>query len=241
MAGVFERVKNSLADAGVVPIENSTTGSILETYDSFIKSKLNITGEIYLSLHHQLAVNYGSKLSDIKTCYSHPQAFIQCRQFFIKNPKINIVNTSDTGTAGKLVAKNKLKSEAAVTSNLSAKLNGLEIGAKNIEDNDKNFTRFAIIGRNRSESGSKITLVIMLKHIPGSLYRALEPIAKRRINLTKIESRPILGSIWEYIFILDLEMEVNYSNLTGLMHDLQKVSSQVKILGVYQKGKINET
>jgi len=238
---VLSQVTDGSATFGIVPIENSTTGGILETYDLLTKNKVFITGEVYVCIHHQLLVNPQANLSDVRVCYSHPQAIYQCQKFLQKHTAVEFVYTSDTATAALAVKKNGGTKVAAIASKNASVRYNLTIAQKNIEDNPKNFTRFAIVSQKPSTQGDKVTLILSLKHIPGSLYHAIEPIAKNSLNLTKIESRPISGTLWEYLFILDFELASKKGQLPNILSQIRDRTKKLTILGVYKKGKTYET
>lgn len=238
---VVRAVTKEKAQYGIIPVENSTTGSIFETYDLLIEQKTNIVGEVYLCIHHQLLTKAGVKIPELTHCYSHPQAVSQCRTFLSNHPQLKLIYVSDTATAALQVTKNRHRTHAAIASSQAARLYNLNIAAKNIEDNSKNFTRFAIVSKKQNTQGNKVTLILSVKHIPGSLYRALGPIASSQFNLTKIESRPIIGSLWEYLFIVDFELGNFAFRLRSVLKQLKKHTQKITILGTYDKGKSYET
>lgn len=238
---VFEKVKRRNCSFGVVPLENSTTGSIIQTYDNLISSKLSIVSEVILKIHHHLLTGPGAAIKKIKLCYSHPQAISQCDSFFKIHPWIKPVFVSNTASAAKLVSENKKSTEAAIAGSDAGKIYKLAMQAKNIEDNKRNFTRFVIISRNKKKIGDKISLVFSIKHIPGSLFKVLKPYAKYGLNLTKIESRPVFGKPWEYIFFLDFEIGEKEKEVKKVIKEMKKVTQWISLLGKYKKGKIYET
>lgn len=239
---VFVDLMNHKANYGVVPVENSTTGSILETYDQLMENNLFICGEVRLKIHHNLLVaNKKTNIDKIKKCYSHPQAISQCESFFESHQWIKPVLTSDTGAAAEIVAKNKKDGEAALASRETAKIYNLEVLKTSIEDNKNNFTRFVIIGLDKNKSGNKASIVFSVKHIPGSLFKALRPYASLGLNLTKIESRPLFGKTWEYIFFVDFEINNNLARFMEMVRQMQEVTEFITVLGIYNKGKTYET
>ncbi len=240
---VFKHLANKRADYGVVPVENSTTGSILETYDQLLESKLSISGEIILKIHHQLLVHKKqTNITSLKTVYSHPQAILQCENFLSNYPALTPAFTSDTASAAEIIAKRNKSAEAAISGNEAAEIYGLKILAKNIEDNKNNFTRFVVISRQRNQTGNKISLAFSIAHVPGSLFRTLKAYAENNLNLTKIESRPVFGKPWEYIFFIDFEIRPNQKKQLKLtLTEMKENCRFINILGRYQKGKIYET
>lgn len=238
---VFANLTNHKADFAVVPVENSTTGSILETYDQLMSSNMSILGEVRLKIHHNLLViNKKVSILDIKKCYSHPQAISQCEAFFENHNWIKPHFTSDTATAAELVAKNKKTVEAALANYETAKLYKLHILKSSI-GNKNNFTRFVIIGDEKNKSGDKASIVFSVKHVPGSLFKALAPYAAMGLNLTKIESRPLFGKVWEYIFFVDFGIDHNLSNFWKMIAEMKEVTEFITVLGLYRKGKTYET
>ncbi len=241
LRAVFEIIKKGACDAAVVPLENTTTGSIVETYDLLLDSKLSIVSEVILKIHHQLLVNNNQKeLGEIELCYSHPQALSQCEDFFTRYPNMKPLFTSDTASAAKSVAIRKKSQEAAIASSDAAKIYGLKILAKNIEDNRKNLTRFILISSLPNKIGDKISVVFSVAHIPGSLFRALKAYAQNNLNLTKIESRPLYGNPWEYNFYVDFMINNKESRLQETLKEMKKNCHFLTILGRYNKGKIYE-
>lgn len=235
---IIEKVENGLCNFGILPIENSLTGSVYETYDLLNLSKLSINGEIILHIHHQLL---GKRDGKIKLCYSHPQALAQCRRFFNNNPDIQSVLTKDTSSAAKIITQFKRKDAAAIAGKMVAKIYGLKILKSDIEDNPHNFTRFVVLAKIPSNKGNKISLLFSVDHKPGSLFSALYPYSRLGFNLTKIESRPVFGTPWEYVFFLDFEFNGNQNNLKMLFAQMKKHVNYLKILGKYNKGKSYET
>lgn len=239
---VFMNIKDHKSEFGVVPVENSTTGSILETYDQLMDSGLSICGEVRLKIHHNLLVSGpNTDINDIKKCFSHPQAISQCESFFEKHKGIKPILTTDTATAAELIAKNKNIDEAAIASIDTAKIYDLHTLKKNIEDNKNNFTRFVIIGSTKNKSGNKASIVFSVKHIPGSLYHALRPYAGLGLNLTKIESRPLFGKTWEYIFFADFDIVNRHAKFNEMIREMKETTEFINILGIYNKGETYET
>lgn len=237
---VFEEINKDDRCFGVVPWENSTTGSITETFDLLLRNKLSIVGEVFLRIHHHLLGIKKVNLDEINLCYSHKQAIMQCQQFFAKHPNMKVVETNDTATACKIVSNIQSVNNAAISSLKAAENNQLVILKSRVEDNPNNYTRFAVVGKNANNKGNKISLVFRIKHIPGSLFKALKPYADFSLNLTKIESRPIWGKFWEYLFFLDFE--VNKENeILRVLNEMKKQTQLLTVLGRYNKGEIYET
>ncbi len=230
---VFDTVEREHVNYGVIPIENSTEGVVSYTLDMFIDSDLKIAAEIMTEISHNL-LSLRGKMEDIKRVYSHPQATAQCRGWLEKNlPGIHIVEASSTAKAAELAAKEQ--KAGAIAGELAAKLYGLKIVQKRIEDIINNYTRFLVIARKYpSRTGKdKTSIMFSIKDKPGALYFMLEPFAKNKINLTKIESRPSRKKAWEYIFFVDLEGHVEDKRVKKTLGEVKKESLSLKVLGSY--------
>ena len=246
-ADIFTAIKNHRADTGIVPLENSITGSIYQTYDLLHCSNLKITGEIILKIRHCLLVNQSAVcdkkmlLRKIRKCYSHPEAVKQCQMFFDNNLQIKPVYTSDTASAAKNLAEVKISQVSAIASGETAKIYNLTILRENLADNQNNYTRFVIIGDKRIKEGNKVSLIFSVRHIPGSLVKVLTPYAKYGMNLTKIESRPVTGKPWEYVFFVDLELNKGEDVLSSVLAEMKDRVNFIKVLGKYKKGETHES
>ena len=235
----FEDVVKGVVDEkikyGVLPIENSSTGGITEVYDLIRRYNCYIVGEQCIKVEHCLLAWPGTKIENIKEVYSHPQGFAQCRPFFRQYPKMELLNYYNTAKAAELVAKKQTKYMAAVAGEQAAKFYGLEILAKGINANTDNYTRFFIIGKSPKTSikANKITVVVALKHEPGSLYRMLGCFANNNINMLNIESRPIAGRPWEYFFHIDVSGNLADANVKKAMLEIKGDVVYRKILGNY--------
>ena len=231
---VFRSVENDEVDYGVIAIENSTAGSVGENLDLLVESNLIVCGEIIEKIRHCLISKSDINLKDIKQIYSHPQPFSQCRQFLEHQfPTTELITTKSTANAVELV-KNK-ENAAAIGSELAAKLNNLLILKKGIEDNINNFTRFFVIGKKvpHQTNNDKTSIVFTVKHEPGALLKALEAFSKRNINLTKLESRPLKTTTWEYFFFLDFIGNIKEQKCKEAIDELKKNTSMLKILGSF--------
>jgi len=235
---VFNAVEEGEADHGVVPIENSLEGSVNQTYDLFLNSNLMVCGELNLRIVHCLIALPEVKLSDIEIVYSHPQALAQCRRF-LESSHFEAVSTYDTAGSVKMLSNRKLTNSAAIASERAAKIYGMKILKSGIEDNPSNYTRFFVLSRSDAapSTSDKTSIVFALKHVPGSLYKALGEFALRDINLTKIESRPTRQRPWEYNFYLDFEGHRKDRRCEEALEGLKKKASFLKVLGSYPKAK----
>ncbi len=238
--GVFEdvvkAVKNGEIRYGVLPVENSSTGGITEVYDLLRHYGCYITGEKCVKIEHNLMALPGASLSGITEVYSHPQGFAQCKEFFAEYPQMKQVPYYSTSKSAEAVKESGSLHLAAVAGKQAAELYGLQILAANINYNGNNTTRFIIIA-NEAENkadADKITLVIAVKHEPGSLYRVLGYFYHSGLNLTNLESRPIEGKSWEYFFHIDLMGNLADTNVQETVRMLSDNCAYFKILGNYR-------
>jgi chorismate mutase/prephenate dehydratase len=237
ISSVFEEVSRGRASYGVVPVENSNEGVVSHTLDMFMSSDLKIIAEILLPVSHDL-LNLSGQTADVRKVISHPQAIGQCRTWLEENlPDIPLVDASSTASAAQQAAEDA--SVAAIASETAASLYGLRVVEHKIEDNCNNFTRFLVIG-NEMQSPSdndKTSIMFSVKDQAGILYHMLEPFSKRDINLAKIESRPMKGKAWEYIFFLDMVGHVEDKDIAGAVEELRTCCQFLKILGSYPKAR----
>lgn len=233
---VFALVEKGVCQQGVVPIENSYEGSVNTTQDLFYKYDLKIGAEIFLRIRHHLL----SKAGDIKKVsrlYSHPMPVAQCRSWIKRHlPDIPITEVASTSVAAKMAASEP--DAAAVGGRFCALTYGLNVLEENIEDRPDNVTRFLAIGKNQSEptGRDKTSLLFFLSHKPGALYRALEALAKRNVNMTRIESRPMKIKNWEYLFFVDLEGHEQDENLREAIREMEGRCAFMKRLGSFPAG-----
>ena len=240
IASVFDEVEKSLADFGVVPIENSTEGVVNHTLDSFIDSPLVIDGEIVLEVSHCL-LNRSGDMHDIQKVYSHPQAVAQCRKWLAENlPRAAVIEVASTALAARL-AKDDPQS-AAVASELAGQLYDLRVVKRKIEDHVQNVTRFLVIGRQPTEptGRDKTSILFSVKDEPGVLFRVLASFANHKINLSKIESRPSRKRPWEYVFFIDLDGHADDANVKTALVEFAKACDFVKVLGSYPRAEQDE-
>ena len=234
---VFEEVEKGRALYGVVPVENSTEGMVSHTLDMFVDSDLKITAEVLLEVSHDLLSRTG-RTEDVRKVYSHPQALAQCRHWLEENlPNVPLVDVASTALAAQIVSEDL--SAAAIASGSAAEHYGLKVVRSRIEDQVNNFTRFIMVSRKLAEpSGNdKTSILFSVKDEPGILYRMLEPFARRGVNLSKIESRPVKTKAWEYIFFLDMAGHVSEAPVGEAIEELQSFCLFLKILGSYPKAR----
>jgi chorismate mutase/prephenate dehydratase len=234
---VFEDVGKGRAQYGVVPVENSTEGMVSHTLDMFMESDLKINAEVLLEIHHYLLSRTG-RFEDIKKVYSHPQPIAQCRDWLAENlPNVPVVDVASTAVAAQIVSEDY--TAAAIASELAATMYDLKVVRERIEDQVNNFTRFLVIGKKLADTSGddKTSLMFSVKDEVGILYRMLEPFAKRGINLSKIESRPLKKKAWEYIFFLDLMGHIKDPVIEEAVQELKQCCQFVKVLGSYPRAK----
>lgn len=238
-AQVFDSVRSGEADNGVIPIENSLTGSIHDNYDLLLSHDLIIIGEIKLRIVQNLLVVPGTRLEEVRKIYSHPQALSQCKDFLSRLTEVDLVSVYDTAGAARKIMETGRREEAAVASEQAALDYGLEILKAGIESNHKNYTRFLVLSRGLAEKAedSKTSIVFSTRNIPGALFKSLSVFALRDIDLYKIESRPIPGSPWEYMFYLDFQGDIRDEVSGRAIAHLEEIASYLKVLGSYRKGK----
>jgi prephenate dehydratase len=231
---LFRAVESGQATRGVVPIENSLAGSVYEAYDALGAHALHVVGETQVRVRHCLVVRPGTALGDVRKVASHPVALAQCRRFFVEHPTVAAVPAYDTAGSVRDLLADRLDANAAIGSALAATLYGGEVLLEGLEDHPENYTRFLVVA---SEPGSlagnsKTSLVFTLPNVPGSLYRAMGVFATRGLDLTKIESRPLLGRPWEYAFYLDVLGDPRGA-VADALAELAPLARELRILGAY--------
>jgi prephenate dehydratase len=232
---IFESVKSGEVDFGVVPLENSLTGSIHENYDLLLEYDLRIVGEITLRIIHHLIGQPDAGFNTIKRVLSPPMAFQQCRQFLERHAGWDLVPVKDTAGAVKEISESANPADAAIASKEAAEIHGMEVIEEGIETNPRNYTRFVVIGIDRLEKGPrrKSSLIFSTGNQPGALYDVLKIFADNGINLVKLESRPIHDKPWEYMFYVDLEADVESEAFKPTLDLLDDKTDYLKVLGSY--------
>jgi prephenate dehydratase len=237
----FSAITEGSAEALLVPVENSLAGSVVRVYDLLLQSQLTITAETILPIEMHLIGCPGARLTDIKIVASHPMALAQCENFFRQHPSIRRSPAEDTaGSVREALARGD-KAHAAIAGKYAAEHYRGVILAESIQDNAENFTRFVLLrpcqDSNDLSVGApearKMSLAMRLAHRPGSLLSTLEPFARNRVNLLKIESRPIHGWPWEYQFFVDVEADAA-ADLHAALNELQTAAHEVRVLGLYR-------
>ena len=232
-------LKERRADFGIMAIENSLAGSIIPNYNLIINTSMHITGEIYLRIKQNLVAMPGVKISELREVYSHPMAILQCQDFFNTYPDIRLIESIDTAFSAEEIAEKGLRDTGAISSRLAAEKYGLNILARSIETNKKNYTRFLILTENGitipQEEVNKASIYFTVAHKFGSLSKILSIISYYEINLAKIQSMPIPGKDWEYMFYVDVEIN-DYDMYQKSLEAIKPFTPSLGILGEYRKG-----
>ena len=236
---VFQSVTNGECDLGFVPIENSVNGSIHRNYDLLLQHELYIISEYHLRIQHCLIARPEATLKDIRRVISHPQGLGQCRNTLPTLVDAKPEAVYDTAGAVKMVAAGDNFHLAAIASRRAAEIYGMNILAEGIEDNPSNFTRFLTISPTsiKPEGPTKTTIVFSLNHQPGALYQSLAAFANHGIDLTKIESRPLIGRPWEYLFYIDFAGAVGEPTIEQALAELRKETLTLRVFGSYPRNK----
>jgi len=231
---VFDRVGSGSASGAVIPIENSLAGSVAEHFDLLLARPVFIQREFRLRIRHNVIAARGVKLRDLRRVYSHPVALDQCRDFFRKHPRIEPVVFYDTAGSVKHVIEKNQRDAAGIAGRQAASEYGGEILQAGVEDDKQNFTRFFLIRRARRvlPQANKTSLAFSVKNLPGALFKALSVFALRDISLSKIESRPVRGRPWEYVFYVDI-LRGDDEAARNALHHLAEIADLVKVLGIY--------
>ena len=237
---VFDATEGGDVDYAVVPVENSIEGTVNENYDLLLQTKMSIVGEIYQRVRHCLIANKNT--DKIRFAYSHPQALAQCRQYLQKH-KLEAVPAYDTAGAVKMIKEKKMPDSAAIASKRAAELYDMKIIEEGIEDRKNNYTRFLVLSLHKKiekvETGSKYktSIIFSIRHVPGALFEILGEFAIRKINLTRIESRPTKETPWEYNFYVDIDGNMQDIVLHKALKSIKPKTLRIKILGSYKKAK----
>jgi prephenate dehydratase len=243
---IFRSLEEGRADGSVVPIENTLAGSVHENYDHLQNFDLPIVAETSVRIVHNLIAKKGVPFSRIRRVFSHPVALNQCLDFFSQNPQIERIPFYDTAGSVKMILEEGLMDAAAIASSVAAEIYGGRILRRSIESDRQNFTRFFLLRKpefarqNPVTAGPhvpwKTSLVFSTRNVPGALFRALSAFALRDLSLTKIESRPLRGKPWEYLFYLDFLGQVESPNVQNALNHLREIADLFRILGCYPKG-----
>lgn len=237
---LFAVIKKDNSIIGAVAIENTIAGSLLPNHTLLRESGFKIVGEYKLRIEHQLVAMPGQTIKDIEKVYSHPIALMQCEDFLVENPHLEPVESEDTAASAKLIAEKKIMGRAAICSRLAAEIYGLEVLAEGIETNKRNYTRFLIIADSwlademlKNIKADKSSLVFSLPHEEGSLAKVLSILSYYHVNLTKIQSLPIIGREWEYMFYINLTFD-NYMRYRQALDAIRPFTKDLQLLGEYK-------
>jgi prephenate dehydratase len=236
-AEIPDKLVSGKVDVAVMAIENSIAGAILPNYALIDEADVQIVGEYFLPIHHNLMCLDGQHIDDIKEVYSHPMALLQCRKFFRRFPHIHLIEDKDTADVAKRIRTNKLKGVAAIASSFAAEIYKLNIIASEIQTVKDNHTRFVIVekkGNPLVDFPTKASIKFVLKDESGSLGEVLMELANHKVNLSKIQSLPIIDKPWEYAFFADLEF-ADYIEYKNALSDIRLKVSSCKVLGEYKK------
>ena len=233
--GVFQAIDQGLCQYGILPIENSTAGSVNKVYDLMIRHRFSIVRTFRLKIDHDLLANPGTRLEDIKEVYSHEQALSQCQQYLAGLPGVKVIPVANTAAAAQMVAKSGRKDVAAISSRACAQLYGLTRLAQSIQDKGNNRTRFICISKDLEiyPGADRTSVMMILPHQPGALYKVLARLYSLGINVTKLESRPLPDREFEFMFYFDLETSVYSQEFAQLMCQLSELCEEFQYLGSY--------
>ena len=233
--GVFTAIEQGMCQYGILPIENSTAGSVNKVYDLMIRHNFSIVRTFRLKVDHNLLVNKGASLRDIKTVYSHEQAINQCATFLQSLPGVSVIPVANTALAAEMVSKSGRKDVAALSSRFCADLYGLDCLQSSVQDQGNNHTRFICISKNLEiyPGADKTSIMMILPHKPGSLYKVLARLYTLGINVIKLESRPLPDRDFEFMFYFDLETSIYSEEYVQLMCELDDLCEEFKYLGSY--------
>ncbi len=239
---VFQSLAGGKVDGAVIPIENTLHGSVHENYDHLLKYGMPIVGETNVRIVHNLIAPPGVTFGKVRRVYSHPVALAQCLEFFAKYPAIERVPFYDTAGSVKMIVEEKMNDAAAIASSVAAENYDARILRRSIEDDRRNFTRFFLLRRPADASlpppaKAKTSVVFTTRNVPGALFRSLAAFALRDVNLTKIESRPLRGKPWEYLFYLDFLGHVNEPTVQNALGHLRELADMLQVLGCYPAGR----
>lgn len=235
--GVFNAIEQGLCKYGILPIENSTAGSVNKVYDLMVRHNFSIVRTFRMKVDHNLLVKPGTKLEDIREVYSHEQAIGQCADFLQTLPGVTIVPVSNTATAAQLVSQSGRSDVAAISSRACAELYGLSVLHHSIQDNGNNHTRFICISKDLEiyPGSDRTSIMLILNHKPGALHKVLSRMYTLGINVTKLESRPIPDREFEFMFYFDLETSIYSQEFVRLMCELEGMCEEFKYLGSYRE------
>ena len=238
---MFAAVESESCDFCLAPIENSLFGSVYQNYDLLLKHNLQIVGETNLRIIHNLIAQWGTELEEVRRVYSHPVALGQCLRFFAEHPQMQPIAAADTAGSVRTIMESRESRAAAIASAEAAEFYGAKVLVSGIEDDRQNYTRFLLLTHKDrchepGPDADKTSIVFALENRTGSLYRAMAVFALREIDLSKIESRPLIGHPWEYSFYLDFSGHTSEPRVRNALAHLAEFATSIKILGCYPSG-----
>ncbi|WP_299055135.1 prephenate dehydratase [uncultured Polaribacter sp.] len=239
---LVQKLLEGSAKFGVMALENTIAGSIIPNYALIDSNNLHIIDEEYLNIHHHLMALKGQQIKDIKEVWSHPMALLQCKAFFKKHPHIKLVEDVDTAEVAKRIAKENLTGIAAIAPKIAAEIFGLHVIEDDIQTIKDNATRFVIVQTNKPEtdtSVNKASLKFQLNHKRGSLAAILNVLSDCKMNLTKIQSLPVIETPWKYSFFVDVTFD-DFKEYQKAIAILEIMAEEFKILGTYKNGRNND-
>ena len=232
---VFAAIEKGLCRYGVIPVENSTAGTVNAVYDLMRRHDFRIVRSVRVKVDHNLLVKPGTKLGDIREIYSHPQAIAQCSEFLQSLKNVKVIPCENTAVAAKMAAESHEPGIAALSSRACSKLYGLDILKSDVQDSGNNYTRFICMNLEIYPGANRTSLMMVLPHEPGSLYRLLSRFNALGINLTKLESRPMPERSFEFMFYFDFDTSVYSPRFIQLMGELKDLSEEYEYLGSYSE------
>jgi prephenate dehydratase len=234
-SAAFESVARGRARRCLVPIENTLAGSVYENYDLLLANHLHIVGEVNLRIVHNLVAFPETSAKNLRHVYSHPVALAQCSRFFRRHPGVERVPFYDTAGSVKMLAERRIPGAAAIASRIAAKVYRARILRTHLEDHHENYTRFLLLSKKPSVSprAGKVSIVFSTRNAPGALFKCLSVFALRDIDLTKMESRPLRGRPWEYLFYVDFIGNTREARCQRALAHLSEVTNHLRVLGCY--------
>ncbi|HTP88545.1 MAG TPA: prephenate dehydratase [Bryobacteraceae bacterium] len=240
---VFRALVDKAVDAAVIPIENTLAGSVHENYDHLLEYDVRIVAETNIRIVHNLIARPGVRFRDVRRVFSHPVALNQCLDFFAANPQVEKIPYYDTAGSARMIVGEKLDDAAAIASSIASSIYGGHILRRSIEDDRRNFTRFFLLRRTKDARKPaarveqwKTSLVFTTRNTPGALFRSISAFALRDLNLTKIESRPLRGKPWEYLFYVDFLGREDDERSRNALNHLRELADFLRVLGSYPRG-----
>ncbi len=227
-------------DYAMFPVENTTTGIIARTYDYFQYYNTYAVGEVVVPIRHNLITIPGTSREEIREVYSHPEALLQCHEFFRSNPQMKAMAYEDTALSVEYIKKEGDRSKAALASTLAAEIHGMQILESDVQDSDLNMTRFLCMSNKPEypDNADKVSIRMVTGHVPGALFNALGVFASQNVNVLKLESRPIPGKVFEYCFYLDFEGNLNDTVIREVIRRLRFDCLELNIFGNYKSSEL---